>query len=78
MMTPSGIISQWPTISDFARDIGLKRASHGTLMKLRGRIPVEHWNAVVGAARERGFSEITLEALARAHARPTPSEGQAA
>lgn len=78
MLTPAGIISQWPTVSEFARDIGLRRASHGTLMKMRGRIPSEHWSAVVSAAQRRGLSGITLEALAEAHARPADTKQVAA
>ena len=44
----------------------------------RNSIPGEYWSAIVRVAEIEGKSGITLEALANAHARPTPSEGQAA
>lgn len=64
------IIGLWPTISEFSRDIGLKRESHGTLMKYRGSIPVAHWQKVVDAAKARGI-DLSYEDLALAHAQPS-------
>lgn len=60
--TVDDLIGKWPTISEFARDIGIK-PTHATVMKLRGSIPPDHWPAVVAAAEDRGIKGITLETL---------------
>ena len=64
-----------------ARDLGLRRAGHGAMMKMRGSIPPQHWPRLVEAAAERGIEGVTFEALAIAHAANAPApkqEGQAA
>lgn len=71
-MTVQQIFERWPSASDLARDIGLKRASHGTLMKFRGSIPVEHWPRLIVAAEARGITGVTYETLVLAHQRNTP------
>lgn len=72
-MTVQQIFDRWPSASELARDIGLKRPSHGTLMKFRGSIPVEHWPRLIAAAEARGIPDVTYETLALAHQRhPSP------
>lgn len=39
--------------------------------RARGSIPAEHWRALVDLARERGVGDVTLEAFADLHARPS-------
>lgn len=45
-------ISLWPTLADFAADVGVKRnTARG--WKRRNSIPVKYWPAVLEMARER-------------------------
>jgi len=69
MRTVRNIITLWPSASEMARDLGLKRESHGTVMKTRGSIPVWHWARLIQAAEKRGIEGISYEVLADAHAR---------
>lgn len=69
MMTVQQIIDMWPSASEMARDIGLRRPSHGTVMKARGSIPVEYWAKLVEAAERRSIKGVTFEALTLAHSR---------
>jgi hypothetical protein len=39
--------------------------SHARTMKARDSIPVERWERVVGAAKARGLSGVTYEALTK-------------
>ncbi|HLP67381.1 MAG TPA: hypothetical protein VK181_07665 [Rhizobium sp.] len=66
-MTHTDIINSWPTLTDFANDLGV---AYGTAkaMRRRGSIPSEHWLAVVSGAEARSIPGITLEALAKAAA----------
>ncbi|KLK91395.1 hypothetical protein AA309_20040 [Microvirga vignae] len=75
MKTVHDIIALWPSASELARDLGLKRESHGTVMKARGSIPVVHWPRLISAAKKRGIKGITYEVLVNAHARPSCGEG---
>lgn len=68
MMTVSDIFDLWPSASDLARDIGLLRESHGTVMRHRGRIPVRHWPRLMEAAEKRGIEGLSYEVLVAAHA----------
>ena len=74
MASVAEIIEKWPSVSAWARDIGLKRESHGTLIKMRGRIPVVYWPATIAAAQRRGIEGVTNDSLVAAHtvARPKP------
>jgi hypothetical protein len=58
------IISCWPSVSDFASDIGVRQGL-ASLWKHRDRIPGEYWCDVVGAASRRGYDGVTHEALCR-------------
>lgn len=75
MKTVSDIFDLWPSAAELARDIGLKRESHATVMKHRGSIPVVYWPQLIEAASRRGIEGVTFEALtmARAPARPAIS-----
>jgi len=80
MTTVRDIISKWPSASEMARDLGLRRAGHGAMMKMRGSIPPQHWPKLVEAAAQRGIEGVTFEALAVAHAAtdPAPKHGEQA
>ena len=64
-MSHVSIISKWPSLSDFAEDLGVK---YGTAkaMRRRGSIPAEYWMVAVNRAADRNYSGVTLEALAAA------------
>lgn len=56
------IIDLWPSLSDFAADIGVK---YGTaqVMRFRSQLRDEHWVRVVAAAEKRGLP-VTYQTLA--------------
>lgn len=60
------IISLWPSAEAFAKDLGLKHIGHGRVMKLRGRIPRQHWPRVLAAAERRSIP-ITEQMLEQAN-----------
>ena len=64
-MTHSDIINLWPSLSDFAGDIGVE---YGTAkaMRRRASIPVEYWPKVIAKAAERGIDGITPESMLKA------------
>jgi hypothetical protein len=57
------IFGIWDSLGDLAREIGRK---YNTVCKWQqaGRIPPEHWDAVIGAARRKNVV-ITTAQLAR-------------
>ena len=61
-MTFSQLIGQWPTVAEFARDVG-QNLEAVKKWKQRDSIPASHWLAVVGAAEAKGIS-ISIEQLA--------------
>ena len=67
--TVADIIGLWPNSEAFAEDLQLKRGGdHARVMKVRGRIPRDHWPRVLeGAARRR--IPLTEGMLERAHER---------
>lgn len=66
-LTPSDIIGLWPNAARFGEDLGLKRAGdHARVMKVRNRIPRQHWPRVLQAAAERNLP-VTEELLKTAH-----------
>jgi hypothetical protein len=73
-MTHADIIAKWPSLPEFAADLGVQ---YGTAKqwKRRSSIPDNYWLHVVGAAAARDFAGVTLEALAvaSAMARPVPA-----
>jgi hypothetical protein len=64
-MTHSDIINLWPSLSEFAGDIGVE---YGTAkaMRRRSSIPVEYWPKVIGKAAERSIDGITPESMLKA------------
>lgn len=60
--THDTIINRWPSISDFADDLGIQ---YGTAKAMRRRkaIPARYWPSVVAAARKRRISGVTLNSL---------------
>ena len=67
------IIDLWPSIRDFANEIGVR---YGTaqVMRYRNQLKDEHWQAVVSAAAKRGLP-VTLDMLASiAAARRVPDK----
>lgn len=69
-MTHSDIINNWPTLSDFADDLGVP---YGTAkaMRRRSSIPTVHWPLLISKARDRAISGVTLETLVEAVAKHT-------
>lgn len=67
-MTHADIINKWPSLSDFADDLGVQ---YGTAkaMRRRGSIPPEHWLTITTKAVEREIEGVSLEALAEAVAK---------
>jgi hypothetical protein len=57
----------WPTVAEFARDIGIK-PTHAQTMRVRGSIPVEYWPNILAAAKARKLGGITADALMKLHA----------
>lgn len=68
-MLHSEVIGTWPSLSEFAADIGVE---YGTAkaMRRRSSIPPQHWVAVVKAAEARGYIAVTYEAMAVGAAAP--------
>lgn len=52
-----------------ARLLELKGTSTASEMKRRGRIPVEHWPALVAVGVSRSADWLTYEALVQMHSR---------
>ena len=64
-MTHTDIINLWPSVSDFAVDLGVE---YGTAkaMRRRGSIPSEYWLKVEAGATSREISGVSLQVLAEA------------
>lgn len=58
------VISRWPSLADFADDIGVVENT-AKQMKKRDSIPHVYWACVVTGAKQRGLKGVTLEALAQ-------------
>lgn len=72
------IIRRWPTVPEFARDVGCTVPAAGQWMH-NDSIPAAWFAAVVRAAIKRGFNDITLDLLAdRAEKRRLRREGEKA
>jgi hypothetical protein len=67
-MTHAEIINKWPSLSEFADDLGVQ---YGTAkaMRRRASIPPEHWLTVTYKAAAREIRGVTLEVLASAVAK---------
>jgi hypothetical protein len=62
----SDLTGLWPSVADFARDIGVK-PSHAHTMLVRGNIPVVYWPKIIQAADGRGIKGVTSEAMMNIH-----------
>jgi len=71
MDTFADIIDRWPSLQDFADDIGVKYVT-AQLMRHRNSIAPNHWKALVSGAEMRRIEGVTLEALAEIAAHDGP------
>lgn len=69
------LIDQWPTIAEFASDVGCGYEA-ARQMRRRKKIAPEHWASVVSASKGRGIDGVTLEWIAEQRA--TAQQGKAA
>jgi hypothetical protein len=60
-MTFADIIARWPSLTEFASDIGVPYGVAKT-WRLRHRIPVDAWPAILSASRRRGLG-VTADHL---------------
>lgn len=58
------VIRLWPTLADFAQDIGVE-VTHAQTIKNRNSIPAKYWWTLTKAAKKRGLKIINIETLAR-------------
>jgi hypothetical protein len=70
MQNVADIFASWPSDAELARDLGVPYPPISA-WKQRGSIPAAYWWHVTRAARGRGLAEVTLDLLARIHARKT-------
>lgn len=74
-MTVDDIFKCFGSATALGEAIG-RNAVRAAEMRSRGSIAPKYWARLVDAARDRGFDDITFEALAEAHARdPHESKG---
>lgn len=67
MSTPKSIselIAEWPTIGDFALEVGCGYEA-ARQMRRRESIAPEHWHRVIEVSRKRGLQGVTLDWLAK-------------
>lgn len=65
MKTFRDIISKWPSISDFAEDIGVEENT-AKQMRTRNSVNGKYWTPMVKAAKARGIN-LTHEQLNAAY-----------
>ena len=65
-MTHATIIAKWPSVADFARDLGLNYQT-ARFMKRRDSIPPRYWRKVVLAAKGRGIKGVSVESLEKTY-----------
>lgn len=58
------IVELWPSAEAMALDLG-ETGTNVRAWKYRNKIPDLYWVRLVGAARRRGFHQVTYEKLAR-------------
>lgn len=66
-MTFSEIIDLWPSLSDFADDIGVTYGA-SKQMRRRNSIAPGYWDLLVKNAARRGIEGVSLDALSSAAA----------
>ncbi|MCM2293062.1 hypothetical protein NAC44_12090 [Allorhizobium sp. BGMRC 0089] len=72
----SALIEQWPTITEFAAEVGCGYEA-ARQMRRRQSIAPEHWPKIVSASRARKIPGVTLEWLAQQRAAHPEQEGVA-
>lgn len=60
----SDLISMWPTIAQYADDVGCGYEA-ARQQRRRESIAPEHWQAVIDASERKGIVGVTFEWLAR-------------
>ena len=63
MKSFADIIDRWPSLGDFARDLGISYVN-AQQMRFRDSIASDHWSKVEEMARKRGFSGVTVKVMA--------------
>lgn len=72
MDTVEAVFKKFGGPAAFSRAIGIK-PSAASEMKRRASIPVEYWQKLVAAAKERGVHELTYEKLVKLHSKQKES-----
>lgn len=67
MITVTDLLRNWGSDEALARDVNMHREAVRA-WRLRSRIPAAYWSEIVEAATRRGFNDVTVAALADAHA----------
>lgn len=67
MTTFRDIINQWPSLADFAADIGVEENT-AKQMRTRNSVNARYWIPMVSAARRRRI-KVTMDVLAAAYSR---------
>lgn len=75
-MNHAPIIDLWPSLTDFAADIG-QSYNTAKAIRRRGWIPDWYWEAAAKGAIERGIDGVTLERLAEIAAARAPKQVEA-
>lgn len=70
-MNHAPIIDLWPSLSDFATDIG-QSYNTAKAIRRRGWIPDWYWESAVAGAERREIKGVTLERLAEASKQRAP------
>lgn len=65
----SALIALWPTIAEFASDVGCGYEA-ARQMRRRESIAPDHWPSVIAAADRKGIAGVTFEWLARQRLTP--------
>lgn len=65
----SALIAVWPTIAEFASDVGCGYEA-ARQMRRRESIAPDHWPTVIAAADRKGIEGVTFEWLARQRLTP--------
>jgi hypothetical protein len=58
----AGVPALWPTLRDFCNDIKSPDATVRA-WRSRDRIPPEHWDGIIAAARKRGIPGVSIDSL---------------
>ena len=65
----SALIGRWPSLSEFASDMGVPYGQ-AKQWKRRGNIPSEYWQRLIDVAKERGIKRGTADGLTALAAKP--------